>query len=452
MVVLSRDELTPPGRAAELDAAELARRGAPPSRAASDLHGGPAKGIVCAAYRRAVARREWLALALLAGCSAGEVELARPTPSDRTLCTTREDVAACVRVAADTREPADLAELALRSCELDASRCAEVAALVRKLGGRNPAEERAASETQLGLLARGCRGGHLDACAVAARALGRAGRADEIAERVQAPCDGGDLASCRELARASLIGAAGAPDLAAARALLARGCAAKDTESCFLAGFAIHSGRGGPAEPGSALAVFKAGCAGATGCEERLVPPDKPAYGDQHALGLVLRRSGPVRVAVAGRMPPASVEVVLSAFGPWEIGPVSIGSIGVAGGAAFDVKDGGFAFHDTADFRLQTTWGAGDLVDLSWQAPKADRTQSACEADYACLSKGFCTLQGGVCLRAGDSDCARHKGCAESGDCGWAEGRCVATADGCRASARCGSYGACALRDGYCQR
>lgn len=392
-----------------------------------------------------------LAVALIASACRVDVSLdpAR-IPARGSAACEAGDASACLTAAADEFDRPRAAAFAVRACELDPQHaCVRAADLVEDKAGSDWAAEREAEARAIELRMQGCRAGHAEACATAGKALLRAGRCDEVTPLVSAACDGGDVPTCRELVKAALLGCVGAPSVADAKRLAERGCAAGDRHSCFLTGYLALSGRAGPRDVEAARAAFAAGCAGQSNCDAAWMHDGAPEYGNISTLAMVRRRGGPVIVDIVGPTPPPFSEVVLSVLGPFEFGRVSIGGFGVAGGAAFDVRDGALSFHATADFRIQTAWGPGDLVSIGWRAPDPENDAAKCASEYACR-KGYCTAKDGVCLRASASDCERSDECRERGACGWADGRCVATEAGCRASEQCASLKMCALGDGYC--
>lgn len=360
------------------------------------------------------------------------------------------DASACLRAADDELDRTRAIAYAVRACSLDAKQaCARAAEIVDRKGGADWQAERAAEAQAIDLRITGCKAGHAEACATGGKHLLRANRCDEVAALVGPSCTAGDIASCRELTKAALLGCSGAPTVADAKVLADKGCAANDRHSCFVSGYLALSGRAGPRDVAAAEAAFAAGCAGQSNCDAAWMHDGAPKYGDISTMAMVRRRGGPVVVDIVGPTPPPYAEVVLSVLGPFELGRLSIGGFGVAGGAAYDIADGKMSFHATADFRIQTPWGPGDLVSIGWRAPDPKIDTSTCAADYGCR-RGWCTGEQGTCVRASASDCEKSDDCRERGACGWAEGRCVATEVGCLASEQCKSLKMCTLGDGYC--
>jgi hypothetical protein len=370
-----------------------------------------------------------------------------PTPADE--CA-EGAASACLQAAEDARDHPQIIELAARACALDpAHLCGRAAAITLDAHDRTYAAEKTAWERSLGLLVSGCTAHDADACVRASRSLFHKGRCQAVAPLLEDACATEHPASCRELARAAILGCSSDTDadLGLAGERLARSCAAGDREACFLGGYlALHpSSR----DPEAARAAFTAGCAGEVRCESVWLHEHDPASRDVDVLAMV--RSGAAIVVdhVGQGSPVPYSEVTLSVLGPFDFGRLSIGAFGVAGGAAFDVTPGRLSFHATADYRIQTRWGIGDLVLISWSGPDPARTAATCESAYEC-KEGYCSFERGVCVRASAADCERLPACRERGICGWAEGRCVATEEGCRASEACANRGACELVRSYC--
>jgi hypothetical protein len=379
-----------------------------------------------------------------------EISTSAPIPAAGEAACEAGDAAACLRAADDELDRDRANAFAVRACTLDPKgSCARAADIVDDKGGADWKAERAAEARAIDLRMQGCRAGDPVACATAGKGLHRASRCDEVAALVDASCTAGDAASCRELVKASLLGCAGAPPIPDAKLLAEKGCAAKDRHSCFLLGYLALSGRAGPRDIAAAEAAFAAGCAGVSNCAAAWMHDGAAKYGGISTLAMVRQRGGPVVVDIVGPTPPPFAEVVLSALGPFELGRVSIGGLGVAGGAAYDIEGGRMSFHATADFRIQTPWGPGDLVSIRWRAPDPENDASKCASEYECR-KGYCTAKDGTCIRASASDCERSDDCRERGACGWEQGRCIATEAGCRASEQCKSLKMCTLGDGYC--
>jgi len=96
---------------------------------------------------------------------------------------------------------------------------------------------------------------------------------------------------------------------------------------------------------------------------------------------------------------------------------------------------------------------AGDVHRLAKQDVQRhvdpENDPAKCALHYACRQR-YCTAKDGVCLRVSAADCERSDDCREQGECGWAQGRGVATEAGRRASEPCKALGRCELGDGYC--
>ena len=63
-----------------------------------------------------------------------------------------------------------------------------------------------------------------------------------------------------------------------------------------------------------------------------------------------------------------------------------------------------------------------------------------CKQSELCAALGWCTpTAGGLCRAGGPGDCEAAASCLARGECGFADGRCVACAesDGCRSDGRC---------------
>lgn len=358
------------------------------------------------------------------------------------------DALSCLFAAEDTMDRPKVVELATRACKLDPGHaCVRAAGLTLEAHDHTYAGEKAAHERSFALLEHGCAAHDAEACAGASRMLFREGRCQEVPALLAAACAAEHPASCRELGRAALLGCSDDADLGLARERLDASCAADDREACFLAGFLAL--RPQARDPELARAAFTAGCAGEARCESLWIRDEDPEHPRGEALAMVRSRWPNVVDHVGLGSPVPYSEVTLSVLGPFELGRVSIGGFGVAGGAAFDVGPGTLSFYPTADFRMQTEWGPGDLVLVHWEAPDPARSAATCEADYAC-KHGYCSFAGGTCVRASAADCARLPECGERGLCGWEQGRCVATPEGCRASKACASRGACEPESGYC--
>lgn len=370
-----------------------------------------------------------------------------PTPADE--CA-EGDASACLLAADDAMDHPQIIELAARACALDpAHACVRAAALTLDANDRTYADQKAARERSLLLLVSGCAAHDGDACVRASRSLFHGGRCQEVAPLLNDACAAEHPASCRELARAAILGCSSDADaeLGLARERLARSCAAGDREACFLGGYLAL--RPDTRDPEAARAAFTAGCAGEARCESVWLDDGDTTGRDVDVLAMV-RARGPIVVDHVGSGSPVPYsEVTLSVLGPFDFGRLSIGAFGVAGGAAFDVAPGRLSFHATADYRIQTQWGVGDLVLVSWSGPDPAQTAATCESDYDCKS-GYCSFDGGVCVRASAADCARLPECGERGICGWSEGHCVATEAGCRASEACAKRGECTMVRSYC--
>jgi hypothetical protein len=66
-------------------------------------------------------------------------------------------------------------------------------------------------------------------------------------------------------------------------------------------------------------------------------------------------------------------------------------------------------------------------------------------------TEGSYPCDGGVCTPRSDLDCRIMTNCVELGECGYVDGKCVLTDEGCSTSKiPCGLSGACHLGDGVC--
>jgi hypothetical protein len=65
--------------------------------------------------------------------------------------------------------------------------------------------------------------------------------------------------------------------------------------------------------------------------------------------------------------------------------------------------------------------------------------------------EGTSSCDGGVCTPGSNLDCAVSTNCASLGECGFSDGKCVLTDEGCsKSEIPCGLSGACHLVDGAC--
>ena len=86
--------------------------------------------------------------------------------------------------------------------------------------------------------------------------------------------------------------------------------------------------------------------------------------------------------------------------------------------------------------------------------PSAGRCIAGSDDDCAAICKhtGHCSAQGGYCVATSARDCASSEDCAVNGLCGFADGACAPTADGCAASQVCATakaYGKTCVVRGY---
>ncbi len=89
-----------------------------------------------------------------------------------------------------------------------------------------------------------------------------------------------------------------------------------------------------------------------------------------------------------------------------------------------------------------------DWISLALEGPATD---DGCRKTHACEDCGYCYAHCGTCRARTTADCQHSDRCASDGLCQLArEGRCEATAEGCKASQVCDSWGRCLARGGAC--
>lgn len=269
------------------------------------------------------------------------------------------DGEACLRLAYRVHGDRQ-AEVARQACELAPEiGCRPAAELL--VEHASLAEEGAAGERAFTLLARGCGAGDREACADAGAWLIEQGRCAEAPALVEDPCEARHPPSCRVAAQAHLLGCTAEPDVLEARARLEASCEAGDGRACFFAGYAAL--RGPPRDVEAARRAFRAGCAGDAHCDDvwasRL--DDGP-----RSLALVKERSPVVVDHVASTSPEPGAELRWSAIGPFGLGRVSVGAMGLGGGVVEEVEDGRIRFRRTEVPRMQIGWAIGGLVIVDW--------------------------------------------------------------------------------------
>lgn len=80
-------------------------------------------------------------------------------------------------------------------------------------------------------------------------------------------------------------------------------------------------------------------------------------------------------------------------------------------------------------------------------------SEEGCRGSQGCFSEGSCSLspEGDGCVTASDADCLDSMGCQYGGYCAFADGQCVISEEGCRTSENCAESGECTLKDGVCR-